>query len=236
MIDTLDMLFNSFIGLGGAAMMFIVLTILAIAFKAPIPKAIEGGLRMAVALTGMSAIISLLTEAFGPALNNFVSSTGIALSITDLGWAPLAVITWGSIYTLYFAFICIVLNILMLIMKATETLNVDLFNIWNISIIGLLINYYSKNIVLTSFFVLFIYVMMLLNADAMKPAINKLLDYDDVNITTTAHPSFLIAPFAMIINRLIDIFLPFIDKYDFDAETLNKKLDFGEVNSLSALI
>ena len=50
MIDTLDMLFNSFIGLGGAAMMFIVLTILAIAFKAPIPKAIEGGLRMAVAL------------------------------------------------------------------------------------------------------------------------------------------------------------------------------------------
>lgn len=226
MIDTLDMLFNSFIGLGGAAMMFIVLTILAIAFKAPIPKAIEGGLRMAVALTGMSAIISLLTEAFGPALNNFVSSTGIALSITDLGWAPLAVITWGSIYTLYFAFICIVLNILMLIMKATETLNVDLFNIWNISIIGLLINYYSKNIVLTSFFVLFIYVMMLLNADAMKPAINKLLDYDDVNITTTAHPSFLIAPFAMIINRLIDIFLPFIDKYDFDAETLNKKIGF----------
>lgn len=226
MIETLEKLFNSFIGLGGAAMMFIVLTLLALLFKAPLSKAVEGGLRMAIALTGMSAIISLLTEAFGPALNNFVSSTGIALSITDLGWAPLAVITWGSIYTLYFAFICILLNIFMLVLKTTETLNVDLFNIWNISIIGLLINHYANNIILTSIFVLFIYYMMLLNADAMKPTINQLLDYDDVNITTTAHPSFLIAPFAMIINKLIDILLPFIDKYDFDAETLNKKIGF----------
>ncbi|WP_281177366.1 PTS transporter subunit IIC, partial [Tetragenococcus solitarius] len=113
MIETLEKGFNFFIDLGGPAMMFIVLTILALFFKVPLGKSIEGGLRMAIALTGMSAVISLLTEAFGPALNNFVESTGITLSITDLGWAPLALITWGSIYTLYFAFICIILNIVM---------------------------------------------------------------------------------------------------------------------------
>lgn len=207
-------------------MMFIVLTILALFFKVPLGKSIEGGLRMAIALTGMSAVISLLTEAFGPALNNFVESTGITLSITDLGWAPLALITWGSIYTLYFAFICIILNIVMLFMKVTETLNVDLFNIWNISIIGLLVNHYANNIIVTSIFVLFIYAIMLLNADAMKPTLNKLLDYDEKNITTTAHPCFLIAPLAMLINKFIDVCLPFVDKFDFDAETLNKKIGF----------
>ncbi|AYW44730.1 PTS transporter subunit IIC [Tetragenococcus koreensis] len=226
MINALENGFNFFIGLGGPAIMFVVLTLLGVIFRAPLSKSIEGGLRMAIALTGMSAVISLLTEAFGPALNNFVASTGIELSITDLGWAPLALITWGSIYTLYFAFICFVLNIILLFMKATETLNVDLFNIWNVSILGLLLNYYAHNIVVTSVFVLFIYSMMLLNADAMKPTLDKVLDYDENNITTTAHPSFLIAPLAMLINRFIDICLPFIDRFDFDAETLNRKIGF----------
>ncbi|MCO8297440.1 PTS transporter subunit IIC [Tetragenococcus halophilus] len=226
MINALENGFNFFIGLGGPAIMFVVLTLLGIVFRAPLSKSIEGGLRMAIALTGMSAVISLLTEAFGPALNNFVASTGIELSITDLGWAPLALITWGSIYTLYFAFICFVLNIILLLLKVTETLNVDLFNIWNVSILGLLLNHYAQNIVVTSIFVLFIYTIMLLNADAMKPTLDKVLDYDENNITTTAHPSFLIAPLAMLINRFIDIFLPFVDKFDFDAETLNRKIGF----------
>ncbi|MEX2784053.1 PTS transporter subunit IIC [Streptococcus sp. H49] len=227
MLNIINTLFNSFIGLGGAAMMFVVLTILALFFGAKPSKALEGGLRMAVALTGMGAIISLLTEAFAPALNAFVDATGIALSITDLGWAPLAVITWGSIYTLYFAFICILLNLFLLALKVTNTLNVDLFNIWNVSIVGLLTNYYARgNLIVTSLFVLFIYTFMLLNADAMKPVIGKLLDFDEHNITTTAHPSFLIAPLAMVVNKLIDKSFPFIDKYDFDADTLNKKIGF----------
>lgn len=141
--EKLNDAFNGFINLGGSAMMFIIITILSLIVGVSISKAIEGGLRMAIALTGMGAIISLLTTAFSPALNSFVESTGVALSVTDLGWAPLAVITWGSVYTLYFAFICLLVNVFMLIAKKTTTLNVDLFNIWNLSVIGLLTMYYS---------------------------------------------------------------------------------------------
>ncbi|RHW52289.1 PTS galactitol transporter subunit IIC [Bombilactobacillus bombi] len=218
--------FNFFIGLGGPAIMFIVLTLLALLFGVSLSKSLEGGLRMAVALTGMSAVISLLTEAFGPALKHFVASTGIQLSITDLGWAPLAVITWGSMYTLYFALICFALNIVLLLLNVTETLNVDLFNIWNVSILGLLINFYAHNIVISSIFVLFIYTLMLLNSDAMKPTIDELLNYEQGNISTTAHPSLLIAPVIFLINWLITKLFPFIDKFDFDADTLNKKIGF----------
>lgn len=226
-LDILNDGFNFFISLGGSAMMFIIITVLSLLFGVSFSKALEGGLRMAIALTGMGAVISLLTSSFGPALNAFVSSTGVNLSITDLGWAPLAVITWGSMYTLYFAFICIITNLVMLFLKVTNTLNVDLFNIWNLSVLGLLVNYYSgDNIFVTSIFVVFIYALMLFNADAIKPTINELLDYDEDNITTTAHPSLLVAPLAMILNRFIDRFIPFIDKFDFDAETLNKKIGF----------
>ena len=227
MIETLNNGFNFFISLGGAAMMFVIITLLSLAFRVSFSKSIEGGIRMAIALTGMGSIISLLTSAFGPALDAFVKSTGVNLSITDLGWAPLAVITWGSMYTLYFAFICTLTNLVMLFLKVTNTLNVDLFNIWNVSVLGLLIHYYSgNNIFVTSIFVVFIYALMLFNADAIKPTIDDLLDYDQENITTTAHPSLLVAPVVMIFNQLIDVCIPFIDKFDFDAETLNKKIGF----------
>lgn len=227
MLNTIQNGFDFFIGLGGAAMMFVIITLLSLAFRVSFSKAVEGGLRMATALTGMSAIISLLTSAFGPSLKAFVESTGISLSITDLGWAPLAVITWGSVYTLYFALLAIITNLVMLFLKLTNTLNVDLFNIWNVSILGLIVNYFSNNnIFITSIFVVIIIMLMLFNADAIKPTIDQLLDYKPGNITTTAHPSLLVMPIAMIVNKLIDIVIPFVDKFDFDAETLNKKIGF----------
>src|SRR5699024_2681808 len=145
---------------------------------------------------------------------------------TDLGWAPMAVITWGSIYTLFFAFVCIIVNLLMLFMNKTKTLNVDLFNIWNISIIGLLVEYYAHNMIITTLFVIMIYSLMLKNSDALKPSINQVLNYDENNVTTTAHPSLLIAPFVYIIDKFITKFLPFVDKFDFNAEILNKKIGF----------
>lgn len=225
-MSQINNLFQWFISLGGPAIMFVIITLLSLGFGVKFSKSLESGIRMAIALTGMTAAISLLTEALGPALQDFVKSTGVDLTITDLGWAPMAVITWGSIYTLYFAFICIIVNLLLLFTNKTKTLNVDLFNIWNISIIGLLVEYYAHNMIITSLFVIMIYTLMLKNSDVLKPSINKVLNYDENNVTTTAHPSLLIAPFVFVIDIFITKFLPFVDKFDFNAETLNNKIGF----------
>lgn len=227
MFSQMNTYFTAFISLGAPAMMFIIITLLSLLFRVKISKALEGGILMAVALTGMGAVITLLTGAFAPALNKFVESTGVSLSITDLGWAPLAVITWGSIYTLYFALVCIIINLVLLSFKRVKTLNVDLFNIWNLSVIGLLTMYYSNNnMVLTTIVVGVIYILMLINSDVMQPQIKKLLNYDEKSITTTAHPSLLVCPPVLIVNEIISKCMPFIDKYDFDAEKLNQKIGF----------
>lgn len=227
MLTLINEYFSAFISLGAPAMMFFIITLLSLFFRVKISKALEGGVLMAVALTGMGAVITLLTGAFAPALNQFVESTGVSLSVTDLGWAPLAVITWGSMYTLYFAALCIAINVIMLSFRKVKTLNVDLFNIWNLSVIGLLTLFYSEdNIVLTSCIVGGIYILMLLNSDVMQPQIKKLLRYDEKSITTTAHPSLLICPPVLLINELITRLFPSIDKFDFDAEKLNEKIGF----------
>ena len=75
-------------------------------FGVKFSKALEGGIKLAIALTGIGAIIGMLNGAFSASLAKFVENTGIQLNITDVGWAPLATITWGSAWTLYFLLSC----------------------------------------------------------------------------------------------------------------------------------
>ena len=227
LLTTLNSGFQFLIGLGGAALTSIFIIVISLIIGVKLSKSLEGGLRIGIALAGMSAIISLLTNEFGPSLKAFSQRTGSALDIVDLGWAQMAVITWGSIYTMGFAVICVLINLFMLFFKKTNTMNVDLFNVWHLSIIGMLVLYYTNNnFLIAVLFVGVIYIMMLINADLMKPKLNELLSYSDTTVTATAHPSFLLNPLVMFLNTIIDKLFPFIDRFDFNAQQLNKKVGF----------
>lgn len=226
-IQFANKVFQPLIDLGAAPMMFIVLTLLAICMKVKFTKALEGGLKLAIALTAIGKVIDLLTGNFSPALEAFVKSTGIELSITDLGWAPLATIAWGSIYTLYFLFVLIIVNIVMLLLNKTDTLDVDIFNVWHPAFSGLIIMYYSNNnLLLATAFVVLLGVLKLINSDLMKPTFNNLLNMPDTNPTTTTHLNYMINPIIMLFDKIIDKLFPFLDKYDFDAAKLNQKIGF----------
>ncbi|CKD12668.1 PTS system%2C IIC component%2C GatC %2Cgalactitol-specific IIC component [Streptococcus pneumoniae] len=143
--DLIGKVFNPILEMGGPVIMLIILTVLALLFGVKFSKALEGGIKLAIALTGIGAIIGMLNGAFSASLAKFVENTGIQLSITDVGWAPLATITWGSAWTLYFLLIMLIVNVVMLAMKKTDTLDVDIFDIWHLSITGLLIKWYADN-------------------------------------------------------------------------------------------
>ena len=219
-------IFQPIIDLGAAPMMFILLTLLAVVMRVKVSKALEGGLKLAIALTGIGAVIDILTGNFAPALQDFVKSTGIELNITDVGWAPLATITWGSAYTLFFLMILVIVNLVLLGMNKTNTLDVDIFNFWHLSIIGLLVMHYSNNLLIATLLVILLGVMKFINADLMKPTFNDLLDMPDANPTTTTHLNFMLNPLIMLFDKIFEKVLPFLDKYDFDAAWLNEKIGF----------
>ena len=170
--------------------------------------------------------MNILTSSFSEALQAFVGRTGIELSITDVGWAPLATITWGSPYTLYFLLVMIIVNIVMLLLNKTNTLDVDIFDIWHLAITGLFAMYMGANLLVTTLLVIFIGVLKILNSDLMKPTFNDLLDAPDENPMTTTHMNYMMNPIVMLFNKIIDKIFPFLDKYDFDAAKLNSKIGF----------
>lgn len=96
-IDFANTIFKPILDMGAPIIMLIVLTLLALLFGVKFSKALEGGIKLAIALTGIGAIIGMLNTAFSASLAKFVENTGIQLNITDVGWAPLATIAWCSI-------------------------------------------------------------------------------------------------------------------------------------------
>lgn len=115
--------FNWIGGLEAAPKIFLLVSLIAVLMGAKVSKAIEGGLKLAIAITGVGAVIRVLIGSFAPALQMFAQSTGLNLRIIDLGWAPLATITWGSVYTLFFLFVLVTVNLLLLALDRTKTLD-----------------------------------------------------------------------------------------------------------------
>ncbi len=209
-----------------SVLMLLVLTIISVIVGVKFSKALEGGIRLAISITAIGAVMNILTSSFSEALQAFVGRTGIELSITDVGWAPLATITWGSPYTLYFLLVMIIVNIVMLLLNKTNTLDVDIFDIWHLAITGLFAMYMGANLLVTTLLVIFIGVLKILNSDLMKPTFNDLLDAPDENPMTTTHMNYMMNPIVMLFNKIIDKIFPFLDKYDFDAAKLNSKIGF----------
>ncbi len=225
-IDIANTIFDPLIKLGAAPLMTIILTVIALFFRVKFSDALEGGLKLGIALTGISAIINILTTAFSGALSQFVESTGISLNITDVGWAPLATITWGSPYTLFFLLIMVIVNIIMLLLNKTNTLDVDIFDIWHLSIVGLFAIYAGANLLIATLLVVFIGILKIINSDLMKPTFNDLLNAPDENPMTTTHMNYMMNPIIMVFDKIFDKFFPWLDKYDFDAAKLNSKVGF----------
>mgnify|MGYP000265376450 CR=1 FL=1 len=196
--------FQPLIDLGAAPMMTIVLTVIALLFKVKFTKALEGGLKLGIAITGIGAIINILTTAFSSAMTTFVESTGLQLTVTDVGWAPLATITWGSPYTLYFLMVLVIVNIAMIVLAKTNTIDVDIFDVWHLAFVGLACIYFGANIVVATLLVVFVGVMKIMNSDLMKPTFNDLLGAPEENPMTTTHMNYMMNPLAMLLNKIID--------------------------------
>ena len=136
-IELANKIFKPVLEMGGPIIMLIILTVLALLFGVKFSKALEGGIKLAIALTGIGAIIGMLNGAFSASLAKFVENTGIQLNITDVGWAPLCYNHLGiCLDTLLLACDvdcqrCDACN------EETDTLDVDIFDIWHLSITGL---------------------------------------------------------------------------------------------------
>lgn len=120
---------HAIIDLGPSVMLPLIVMVLGLLLRHGIGKSVWAGLTVGVGFVGISMVISLLTETMGPAAQSMADRFGLTLTVIDVGWPGSAPMAWATTMGLLAIPIAIVVNILMLIARMTNVINVDIWNI-----------------------------------------------------------------------------------------------------------
>ena len=127
---------NYIIDMGASAMLPLVIAVLSIIVGVKVGKAIRAGLMVGVGFVGLDLIVTLMNENLGPAAQKMSENFGLSLNVVDIGWPGMSPITWASSIATVAIPVAIGVNILMLVLKLTKTINVDIWNIWHMTFTG----------------------------------------------------------------------------------------------------
>lgn len=227
--------FGYIVSLGAPVMMPIIFTLLGVSIGIKLPKAVKSGLLVGVGFVGLSIITALLTSSLGPALNKVVELYGLQLKIFDMGWPAAASIAYNTSVGAFIIPVCLGVNLLMLLTKTTETVNIDLWNYWHFAFIGAIV-YFTVDSILWGFFAAIIcYILTLIIADYIAPKFQKFYDgMDGISIPQPYCAGYV--PLAWGINKVLDK-TPGVNKIEISAEGMKEKFGlFGEPIFLGVLI
>lgn len=129
-MELLSTVVQSLLDLGAAIFVPIIIILAGLIVKMKLKDAISAGLTLGVAFTGMTMLINFMTGAITPTAEAMLKNVGISLPIIDGGWTTMSTISWSWPYAFLMFPLMILINIIMLVLKKTNTFNADLWNVW----------------------------------------------------------------------------------------------------------
>ena len=231
----MEQVFSYIIGLGAAVMMPIIFTILGVCIGIKFSKALKSGLLVGVGFVGLSVITSLLTSTLGPALSDVVKIYDLQLKVFDMGWPAAASVAYNTSVGAFIIPVCLGVNIVMLLLKTTRTVNIDLWNYWHFAFIGAIVYFASDSILWGFFAAVICYIITLILADYTAERFQGFYDkMEGISIPQPFSQGFV--PFAELMNKALDK-IPGMDKLNIDAEGMKKKFGLlGEPLFLGILV
>ncbi len=222
-------------------MMPIIFTILGVCLGIKFSKALKSGLYVGVGFVGLSVITGLLTSSLGPALNRVVEIYHLNLQVFDMGWPAAASVAYNTTVGAFIIPVCLGVNLVLLLLGCTRTVNIDLWNYWHFAFIGAVVYFLSSSAgwsypVIWGFFAAIVcYVITLVLADLTAKKFQQFYPgMEGISIPQPFCQGF--TPFAIGISKLLDK-IPGFEKLNIDAEGMKKKFGlFGEPLFLGVII
>ncbi len=214
------------LGLGATVMLPIIICIFGLIMGQGFTKSFRAGLVIGIGFVGIGLVISLLFDSLGPATKEFVSRTGVKLDILDVGWPIGAAISFGTPVAAILIPVILLVNIIMLFLNQTETMDIDLWNYWHFIFAGS-VAYYTYNSMWLGILVGVITAIITFKlADWTAPTVYYHFGLKGVSLPHAETVNW--APITYLLNKIEDK-IPVINKISFDEASLKKRFGiFGE--------
>lgn len=125
-----------FVDLGAAVMLPIVIFVVALCLGQKPGKALKSGISIGIGFIGIGLVIGLMLDNLAPAASAMAKNFGLSMNVVDVGWPGSSPMTWASDIALVAIPVAIIVNIVMLVLRLTKVVNIDIWNIWHYAFTG----------------------------------------------------------------------------------------------------
>jgi len=136
-MDATISIIHTIFNLGASAILPIVIALLGIFFRMKISEAIKSGLMVGVGFIGLTLVVKLLSSSLEPAVNHY-AKLGSGYTILDVGWPAVGAASWVAPFAALAIPLGLAINLLLVRLKLTRTMNVDIWNYMHFLIPGAL--------------------------------------------------------------------------------------------------
>lgn len=225
---------QTLLGYGPAVFLPIIIFFLGLIVGLKPARAFKAGLTIGIAFTGVLLIINQLIGAeVGPAAKAMVERTGLQLPYLDIGWTPAAAIAWAWPVAVLMFPLQIGVNLIMLAIGWTKTLNVDMWNVWVKAYLGgLAVQILGPQYVLIFVVAGLMVILELKLGDWTAYMVQEYVGVPGISIPhSTVFGLLIAAPIDWLWSKI-----PGVEKVEADPEALRERFGFLGENMTIGLI
>ncbi|VBB07568.1 phosphotransferase system sugar-specific permease component [Lucifera butyrica] len=206
--------------LGPTVMMPVIITVLGLIFRQTFAKAFRAGITIGIGFAGISLVIGLLVSNLSPATQAMVKNWGLHLDVMDVGWPISAAISFGTTIVPAVFLVGFAINIIMLALNWTKTMDVDLWNYWHFIFTGALVMYLTNSTILGIIAAGITIIIIFKLADWTSPYVSEFFEIPGVSLPHTETVSW--APVGIFLNKIIDK-IPGINRIELNPEKIQQR-------------
>lgn len=222
------------LNMGSSVMLPIFIFIIALIFRVKISKAFKAALTIGMGMVGINLVINLLTSNVGPAAQAMVKRFGFHLTVIDVGWPSAAAGAWGQPISAILIPILVVVNIVLLLIGVTKTLDIDIWNYWHMVAAGSVAYIVTKSWWFAILMAIVYMVFCLLIADWTAKDVQGYYGFEGITFPLGSSDAFglLGIPISWVLTKI-----PGLNKINVTAETVQEKFGvFGEPMFVGTII
>jgi len=219
-MEAVSYFFDTF---GSAVFVPVMILVICLLLGVGLRKALFSALYAGIGLTGFGWLINAFIPIIVPAVQNFVSTTGIDLPVLDIGWQATAVIAYATRAGMFFLGFGLLFQIVLFLLKWTNVfIPGDLWNNYSYMFWGSLIFAVTNDmwLSLAMMFVMVLYNVIFIEMNAKRWSTY----YGYANCTIPALHIAPATPFAVLGNWVLNKMGAY--KIRWNPESLRKRMGF----------
>lgn len=203
-------------------MLPVLMLAISLMIRVPFQQALRSSIALAAGFAGVFVAFHFFVSNINPAVQRISEYQNLHFSVLDVGWPPLAAITWASPIAALAIPVVLLTNVVMLAVGWTRTIYIDIWNYWHFSLVGALVVASSESLALGLLATLVVAIFCFKVSEWTAADVETEMGLKGV--TGSPLSGNTLVPYAVCINWLFDR-IPYIKNINYNPQTKENKQD-----------